>query len=223
MRIKFINLCRITQKYTEEPGTPKTIDELFAEGNEEYVDIVSDTLNDNLYEKIVSKIIVKNVEDVRDARWEIVSQDGVNIDKIRIFAFYDYSENATIYHIASVVLKTITIADLIIPDAIKLEKAFDTTVRGGAKYTQEYVFSFNPSMQEARKELKDAVNKKLASDGIIQPVTQDTQSFIVDGGTHVEPSMHGTAREIVILNLTDNKLEEYTIRIKETQGNNTQH
>lgn len=109
---------------------------------------------------------------------------------------------------------------MIIPDAIKLEKAFDTTVRGGAKYTQEYVFSFNPSMQEARKELKDAVNKKLASDGIIQPVTQDTQSFIVDGGTHVEPSMHGTAREIVILNLTDNNLEEYTIRIKETQGNN---
>ena len=74
LRIKFINLCRITQKYTEEPGTPKTIDELFAEGNEEYVDIVSDTLNDNLYEKIVSKIIVKNVEDVRDARWKIVSK-----------------------------------------------------------------------------------------------------------------------------------------------------
>ena len=76
MRIKFINLCRITQKYTEEPGTPKTIDELFAAGNEEYVDIVSDTLNDNPYdyEKIVSKIIVKNVEDVRDARWEIVSK-----------------------------------------------------------------------------------------------------------------------------------------------------
>ena len=160
LRIKFINLCRITQKYTEEPGAPKTIDELFAEGNEEYVDIVSDMLNDNLYEKIVSKIIVKNVEDVRDARWEIVSQDGVNIDKIRIFAFYDYSENATIYHIASVVPKTITIADLIIPDAIKLEKAFDTTVRGGAKYTQEYVFNFNPSIQEARKELKDAVNKR---------------------------------------------------------------
>lgn len=38
------------------------------------MDIVSDTLNDNLYEKIVSKIIVKNVEDVRDARWEIVSK-----------------------------------------------------------------------------------------------------------------------------------------------------
>ena len=74
LRIKFINLCRITQKYTDEPGAPKTIDELFAEGNEEYVDIVSDTLNDNLYDKIVSKIIVKNVEDVRDARWEIVSK-----------------------------------------------------------------------------------------------------------------------------------------------------
>ena len=30
----------------------------------------------------------------------------------------------------------------------------------------------------------------------------------------------GTSRAIVILNITGNKLEEYAIRIKETQGNN---
>ena len=144
-----------------------------------------------------------------------------NINNVRIFFFYNYANNSRTYCIESVKPKTIiSVKDLINPSVEDLDKAFDTTVRGGAKYTQEYVFSFNPSIQEARKELKDAVNKKLASDGIIQPVTQDTQSFIVDGGTHVEPSMHGTAREIVILNLTDNNLEEYTIRIKETQGNN---
>ena len=38
-----------------EPELPDSLDELFAEGNEEYVDIVSDTLNDNLYEKIINK------------------------------------------------------------------------------------------------------------------------------------------------------------------------
>ena len=206
---------------TEEPETPKTIDELFAEGNEEYVDIVSDTLNDNLYEKIINKTISKNVENIKDARWEIVSQDGVNIDKIRIFAFEDYSDTVMTYNITNVVPKiTITIADLIIPDATKLEKAFDTTVRGGAKYSREYSFSFNPSIQEARKELKEAVNKKLASDGIIQPVTQDTQSFIVDDGTNVDTILTGTARRIVVININYNRVEEYTIRIKENQGNN---
>ena len=218
---------------TEEPGTedpvidppepelPDSLDELFAEGNEEYVDIVSDTLNDNLYEKIINKTISNNVENIKDARWEIVSADGVNIDMIRIFAFEDYSDTVMTYNITNVVPKTtITIADLVKPDTTKLEEAFDTAVRGGAKYSREYSFSFNPSIQDKRKELKDAVNAKLASDGIIQQVNQDTQSFIVDGGTHIEPSMNGTAREIVVLNLTGNKLEEYTIRIKETQGNN---
>lgn len=75
-------------------------------------------------------------------------------------------------------------------------------------------------IQETRKELKDAVNAKLASDGVIQQVTQDTQSFIVDGGTNVDTILGGTSRAIVILNITGNKLEEYAIRIKETQGNN---
>lgn len=75
-------------------------------------------------------------------------------------------------------------------------------------------------IQETRKELKDAVNAKLAKDGVIQQVTQDTQSFIVDGGTNVDTILGGTSRAIVILNITGNKLEEYAIRIKETQGNN---
>ena len=204
-----------------EPELPDSLDELFAEGNEEYVDVVSDTLNDNLYEKIINKTISNNVENIKDARWEIVSADGVNIDMIRIFAFNDVSATGMAYVIGNVVPKTtITIADLVKPDTTKLEKAFDTAVRGGAKYTQEYVFSFDPSIQDERKELKDAVNAKLASDGIIQQVTQDTQSFIVDGGTNVDTILGGTSRAIVILNLTGNKLEEYTIRIKETQGNN---
>lgn len=204
-----------------EPEIPDTMDELFAVGNEEYVDIVSDTLNDNLYEKIVNKTFSNNMGNIKDARWEIVSKDGVNIDMIRIFAFNDYSETVMTYNIANVVPKTtITIADLVKPDTKKLEKAFDTTVRGGAKYTREYVFSFNPSIQEKRKELKDAVNTKLANDGVIERVTQDTQSFIVDGGSAVDTAFGGTSRAITILNINGNGHNEYTVIIKETQGNN---
>lgn len=204
-----------------EPELPDTLDELFAEGNEEYVDIVSDTLNDNLYEKIINKTISNNVENIKDARWEIVSADGVNIDMIRIFAFEDYSDTVMTYNITNVVPKTtITIADLVKPDTTKLEEAFDTAVRGGAKYSREYSFSFNPSIQETRKGLKDSVNAKLASDGIIQQVTQDTQSFIVDGGSAVDTAFGGTSRAITILNINGNGHNEYTVIIKETQGNN---
>ena len=204
-----------------EPELPDSLDELFAEGNEEYVDVVSDTLNDNLYEKIINKTISNNVENIKDARWEIVSADGVNIDMIRIFAFNDISATAMSYNITNVVPKTtITIADLVKPDTTKLEKAFDTAVRGGAKYSREYGFSFNPSIQKKRAELKDAVNAKLAKDGIIQQVTQDTQSFIVDDGANVDTILTGTARRIVVLNINGNRVEEYTIRIKENQANN---
>lgn len=75
-------------------------------------------------------------------------------------------------------------------------------------------------IQETRKELKDAVNAKLAKDGVIQQVTQDTQSFIVDGGSAVDTALGGTSRAITILNINSNGYHEYTVVIKENQRNN---
>ena len=83
-----------------------------------------------------------------------------NINNVRIFFFYNYANNSRTYCIESVKPKTIiSVKDLINPSVEDLDKAFDTAVRG-AKFNKEYVFNFNPSIQEARKKLKDAVNKR---------------------------------------------------------------
>ena len=208
----------------EPDNTPDTLEELFAEGNESYQQIVSDTLNDNLYEKIVMKTVGfqdYDMNKVEDAHWEIISEDGENIDSINISYFYNLADNSRAYRVASVEPKVnISISDLVSPDTTTLEEAFDTANRGGARYTRGYSFSYDPTIQEERSELLDAVNTKLAADGLINPVTEDTVSFIRDDGGDLDATLNGTARRIVVLNLTENGYEEYTVRIKELQNNN---
>ena len=211
---------------TTEPepdlDAPKTVAELFKNGNEEYQAIVSDTLNDYLYENMVSKSVARyDLDNVEDAKWEIVDDGNGNIDKIRLFFFYNSSDTSRTYLITSVEPKTeISVDDLCEPVADTLNEAFDTNSFFGARYAQEYTFSYDPSVQDTRSELRDALNTKAANDGIIDRVDSNTMSFIKDNGSSLNTTLEGTARNIVVLNLNENGYEEYTVQIKENQGNN---
>ena len=122
-----------------------------------------------------------------------------------------------LYRISSVEPKTeITLQDLLTenPDAEKLDEAFD-----GAKYSPEHAFGYDPTIQEMRKRLLNAVNKKLANDGIISAVGGNSRSFINDYGT-TEDTELGKARHIKVTNLTENGYEEIAIIIKEAQTDN---
>lgn len=219
---------------------PTTIEELFPDETtataielaraEYYQAIVVNTLNDNLLGKMLSNIIGNYYElnKVDNVKWRVTTvEDNSTIDKIYMTFDYNYDHNgpntSRTFKYASVDPVTdITITDLINNDTEKLEAAFDegNPFVAGAKYVNEYVFNYNPSIQEKRSELLDAVNKKLAEDGIITAVDQNTQSFIKDIGSGVNPTLNGTAREIVVMNLTENGYEEVSIIIKETQNNN---
>lgn len=185
--------------------------------------IVSDTLNDYLYEIMVSKTMRNgyDMNKVADAKWEIVDDGQGDIETIRLFFFYNNSDTSRTYYITNVVPKTIiTLKDLIERNADIINNAFDTNNFFGARYTTEYFFSYNPTIQETRSELRDAINEKLAADGIISPVDNNTLSFIKDNGSSLNTTLKGTARNIVILNLNWNGYEEYTVQIKENQSNN---
>ncbi len=210
-----------------EPEVPTTLEELMQEGNEEYQAMVAATLNDNLYKDMLYKTVGTNYDlsKVEDEKWEIVdsNNDGI-IDNIRLHFFYKDSDTLKTYRISNVEPKLdITLADLLTegPDIDNLDEAFDTAIRGGAKYSTDYTFSYNSTIQESRKELKDAVNTKLAADGIISAVDKNTKSFIKDNGSSVNTTLGGTARDIVVMNLTENGYEEINIKIKETQNDNT--
>lgn len=190
------------------------------EGNEKYRAVVVKTLNDHLLEDMLYNTFSKDydVNCVEIEQWEIVDsdEDGI-IDCIKLHFFYDNAIISTLYRISCVEPKTeITLQDLLTenPDAEKLDEAFD-----GAKYSNEYAFGYNPTIQEMRKRLLNAVNEKLANDDIISAVGGNSRSFINDYGT-MEDTELGKARHIKVTNLIENGYEEIAIIIKEAQTDN---
>ena len=197
------------------------------EGNEKYQAVVVKTLNDHLLEDMLYKTLSNNydVNCVEIEQWEIVAsdEDGI-IDCIKLHFFYDNALISMLYRISCVEPKTeITLQDLLTenPDAEKLDEAFDrgTPYVNGAKYSTEYASGYDPTIQEMRKVLLNAVNEKLANDGIISAVGGNTRSFINDYGT-TEDTELGKARHIKVMNLTENGYEEIAIIIKEAQTDN---
>ena len=220
-------VCVCGYRAIPEETLPTTLDELMQEGNEKYQAVVVKTLNDHLLEDMLYNTFSKNydVNCVQIDQWEIVDSDknGI-IDCIKLHFFYDNAIISTLYRIASVEPKTeITLQDLLTenPDAAKLDEAFDRgTYVNGAKYSPEYAFGYDPTIQEMRKRLLNAVNEKLANEGIISAVGGNTRSFIIRDYESTEDTELGKAKRIVVMNLAENGYEEIAIIIQEAQTDN---
>lgn len=220
-------VCVCGYRAIPEETLPTTLNELMQEGNEKYQAVVVKTLNDHLLEDMLYKTVGNyNVNSVQIEQWEVVDSDknGI-IDCIKLHFFYDNAIISMLYRISCVEPKTeITLQDLLTenPDAAKLDEAFDrgTPYVNGAKYSTEYAFGYDPTIQEMRKRLLNAVNEKLANDGIISAVGGNTRSFIIRDDESTEDTTLGKARRIVVMNLTENGYEEIAIIIQEAQTNN---
>ena len=221
-------VCVCGYRAIPEETLPTTLNELMQEGNEKYQAVVVKTLNDHLLEDMLYKTLSNNydVNCVEIEQWEIVAsdEDGI-IDCIKLHFFYDNAIISMLYRISCVEPKTeITLQDLLTenPDAEKLDEAFDrgTPYVNGAKYSTEYAFGYDPTIQEMRKGLLNAVNEKLANDGIISAVGGNTRSFIIRDDESTEDTTLGKARRIVVMNLTENGYEEIAIIIQEAQTDN---
>ena len=221
-------VCVCGYRAIPEETLPTTLNELMQDGNEKYQAVVVKTLNDHLLEDMLYKTLSSNydVNCVQIEQWEVVDSDknGI-IDCIKLHYFYDNALISTLYRISCVEPKTeITLQDLLTenPDAEKLDEAFDlgTTLVSGAKYFTEYAFGYDPTIQEMRKVLLAAVNEKLATEGLISAVDENTRSFIIRDYESTEDTTLGKTKRIVVMNLTENSYEEITILIKEAEKNN---
>ena len=212
-----------------EPEVPDTIEELVSEENKIYQATFIDTLNSYATEDLVKTIAGNNYDmsrvDKDSMVWRVeTAEDNATVTKVQLSFDYNTSTSTT-YCVASVTpYKSITVSQLIAPEtnASDIATAFkaQTDFEYGAVYARDYAFGYDPSIQEERADLLDAVNKKLAEDGKISAVDENTQSFIVDDGSNTNATLNGTARTIRVMNLTENGYEEFTIRVKENQSNN---
>ena len=220
-------VCVCGYRAIPEETPPTTLNELMQEGNEKYQALVVKTLNDHLLEDMLYNTLSNNydVNCVQIDQWEVVDSDknGI-IDCIKLHFFYDNAIISMLYRISCVEPKTeITLQDLLTenPDAAKLDEAFDRgTTYVNAKYSIEYAFGYNPTIQEMRKRLLNAVNEKLANDGIISAVGENTRSFIIRDDKSTEDTTLGKSRRIVVMNLTDKGYEEIAIIIQEALTDN---
>ena len=221
-------VCVCGYRAIPEETLPTTLDELMQKGNEKYQAVVVKTLNDHLLEDMLYNTLSSNYDlnCVEIDQWEVVDSDknGI-IDCIKLHFFYDNAIISMLYRISCVEPKTeITLQDLLTenPDAAKLDEAFDrgTPYVNGAKYSTEYAFGYDPTIQEMRKVLLDAVNEKLAAEGLISAVDENTRSFIIRDYESTEDTTLGKTKRIVVMNLTENSYEEITILIKEAEKNN---
>lgn len=220
-------VCVCGYRTIPEETLPTTLNELMQEGNEKYQAVVIKTLNDHLLEDMLYNTLSNNydINCVQIEQWEVVDSDknGI-IDCIKLHFFYDNAIISMLYRISCVEPKTeITLQDLLTenPDAAKLDEAFDRgTSYVGAKYSTEYAFGYDPTIQEMRKVLLDAVNEKLAAEDLISAVDENTRSFIIRDYESTEDTTLGKTKRIVVMNLTENSYEEITILIKEAEKNN---
>lgn len=218
-------VCVCGYRAIPEETLPTTLNELMQDGNEKYQAVVVKTLNDHLLEDMLYKTLSSNYDlnCVEIDQWEVVDSDknGI-IDCIKLHFFYENAIISALYRISFVEPKTeITLQDLLTenPDAAKLDEAFDrgTPYVNGAKYSTEYAFGYDPTIQEMRKVLLDAVNEKLAAEGLISAVDENTRSFIIRDYESTEDTTLGKTKRIVVMNLTENSYEEITILIKEAE------
>lgn len=221
-------VCVCGYRTIPEETLPTTFNELMQDGNEKYQAVVVKTLNDHLLEGMLYNTFSRNynLNSVQIDQWEVVDSDNNGIiDCIKLHFFYDNVIISTLYRISCVEPKTeITLQDLLTenPDAAKLDEAFDrgTSYVNSAKYSIEYAFGYNPTIQEMRKVLLNAVNEKLANDGIISAVDGNTRSFIIRDDRSTEDTTLGKVRRIVVMNLTENGYEEIAIIIQEALTDN---
>lgn len=219
-------VCVCGYRAIPEETLPTTLDELMQDGNEKYQAVVVKTLNDHLLEDMLYNTFGNyNINSLQIDQWEIVDSDknGI-IDCIKLHFFYENAIISTLYRISCVEPKTeITLQDLLTetPDAAKLDEAFDRGTNViGAKYSIEYAFGYNPTIQEMRKVLLNGVNEKLAHDGIISAVGKNTRSFIIRDDESTEDATLGKSRRVVVMNLTENSYEEIAIIIQEALTDN---
>ena len=172
---------------------------------------IFNSLDKNVKDKMLYKYFGEDwsEDNLYNVQWELVSNnDNAIIDTIRIFFTYNHSKTMDIYYIESVTPKIqITLEDLT-NNNIAYDEAFDTSPRGGAKFSKEYEFSYDPADTINNQDLLTAITAKIGTQ-----LDGNVQSFIkVDGGG-TDLILQGQASNFSILNISESGYEEYKISI----------
>lgn len=209
----------------EEEGLapPTTIDDLFPDNSDngmtdeefaealknanEYKKIIIENLNENLYETIALFTSIMTIDKIENAVWRLMADenDSTKVKKITIQFNYNSADTNQVFYVRSVVPKNnLTFAELYQGDAAVLESAFEKSRFGGAKYTTDSSFSYNPSIQESSAALTEALKNVAIRDGDLEiEIDESAEFYIVDRGSTVDFILESEARYMELFVKTD--------------------
>lgn len=162
-----------------------------------------------------------DITKIENLKVDISNNIGDTINKFKVYFTFDLSDKANYYFIMNVEPKgEVSLSDLF---ALKddtngeilnaLESKFKLE-RGGASFTREYVFQYNPSIQESSAALKEALKNVAIRDGDLEiEIDESAEFYIVDGGYHLDTTLESTAREVTLFVKTDHGYQKLIYRI----------
>ncbi len=175
-----------------------------------YSNVVYDALNDNFLESAGKSAFGSRTfkaENLVSVTWDIGTSD--TISEIKFIATYANSDTDYTYGVSSIKLNdTINVKDLNKDNIVStINNSTATTVR-------DYTFRFDPSIQDERAELTNAIcDKVFETNGTV------INRYIVDNGYKVDNTLN-ESREYKVVEITENGIEEISIRIKDASDDN---
>lgn len=184
-----------------------------------YQEKIEASLDEYLYETIALFTNSMTEDKISNVAWRLVADenDSSKVGKITISFDYNNIDTNQVFYVRSVVPQNdLTFAELYQGDSTILESAFESSRFGGAKYTTDFSFAHNPSIQESSAALTEALKNVAINDKDLEiEVDENTEYFIVDGGYQLDTTLGSTAREISLFIKNENGYQKLIYRIAE--------
>ncbi len=186
-----------------------------------YQEKIEASLDVYLYETIALFTNSMTEDKISNVAWRLVADenDSSKVGKITISFDYNNIDTNQVFYVRSVVPQNdLTFAELYQGDSTILESAFESSRFGGAKYTTDFSFAHDPSIQESSAALTEALKNVAINDKDLEiEVDENTEYYIVDtnGTPYVDTILGSEARRITLLVKTDSAYQELTYGIAE--------
>ena len=184
-----------------------------------YQEKIEASLDEYLYEKIALFTNSMTEDKISNVAWRLVADenDSSKVGKITISFDYNNIDTNQVFYVRSVVPQNdLTFAELYQGDSTILESAFESSRFGGAKYTTDFSFAHDPSIQESSAALTEALKNVAINDKDLEiEVDENTEYYIVDGGYQVDTTLGSEARQVTIFVKSETGYQRLTYRIAE--------
>lgn len=177
-----------------------------------YQEKIEASLDEYLYETIALFTNSMTEDKISNVAWRLVADenDSSKVGKITISFDYNNTDTNQVFYVRSVVPQNdLTFAELYQGDSTILESAFESSRFGGAKYTTDFSFAHDPSIQGEYDSLAKALNDASGKSG--------ESTYIIPLGYSDDDTL-GEVMRFTVFNMEENGYNTATYNIKGTSA-----